>query len=119
MLISVCKRILEWRYHKLYFSFVAQVAEVKLARFVEEVVVPPTMIDTIVDGEVGLLVDLPYDFNMVFVHQYGHYQSHQAFECSLRLVTKFVLGLRVHCKIILSTATGLSLQLQLRKWNKN
>jgi hypothetical protein len=32
------------------------VAEVRLARFVEEMVVPPNMIDTIVDGEVGTLI---------------------------------------------------------------
>ncbi len=31
-------------------------AEVRLARFVEEMVVPPNMIDTIVDGEVGTLI---------------------------------------------------------------
>jgi hypothetical protein len=32
------------------------VAEVRLAHFVEEMVVPPNMIDTIVDGEVGTLI---------------------------------------------------------------
>jgi hypothetical protein len=32
-----------------------KVAEVRLARFVEEMVVPPNMIDTIVDGKRGIL----------------------------------------------------------------
>jgi hypothetical protein len=32
------------------------VAEVRLARFVEEMAVPPNMIDTIVDGEVGTFI---------------------------------------------------------------
>jgi hypothetical protein len=42
------------------------VAEVRLARFVEEMVVPPNMIDTIVDGEVGTLI---YSLLFVYVMQ--------------------------------------------------
>lgn len=33
-------------------SYICQVAESKLAKFVEEIIVPPRMIDIIVDGEV-------------------------------------------------------------------
>ena len=37
---------------RIYCVASVQVAETKLAKFLEEVVVPPNMIDTIVDGEV-------------------------------------------------------------------
>jgi hypothetical protein len=44
------------------------VAEVRLARFVEEMVVPPNMIDTIVDGEVGTLI-----YSLLFCVCYAEY----------------------------------------------
>ncbi len=43
-------------------------AEVRLARFVEEMVVPPNMIDTIVDGEVGTLI-----YSLLFCVCYAEY----------------------------------------------
>jgi hypothetical protein len=35
--------------------FFKQVAESKLAKFVEDIIVPPRMVDIIVDGEVSLV----------------------------------------------------------------
>jgi hypothetical protein len=52
-----------------FITWVAvQVAEVRLARFVEEMVVPPNMIDTIVDGEVGSLI-----YSLLFCVCYAEY----------------------------------------------
>lgn len=53
--------VISWLYHSLAFYAIIykdmdyvylQVAESKLAKFVEDIIVPPRMIDIIIDGEV-------------------------------------------------------------------
>ena len=42
--------------HQMFFE---QVAESKLAKFVEDIIVPPRMVDVIVDGEVFMVSVCP------------------------------------------------------------
>lgn len=61
--------VLSTSYCLTFYFF--QVAELKLAKFVEDIIVPPRMVDIIVDGEVIFLRDVFGGFCQVLVIFYS------------------------------------------------